>query len=93
MCLYCLYVWVTCGASAPVYVCVVLGYCSPPVVEDTGPPGAPWETETSAEDLLNRDRDFLCMVDSLTADIYSDFHLKFFQVVFCKVVLPFVFMT
>lgn len=34
----------TCAASAPVYVCVVLGYCSPPVVEDTGPPGAPWET-------------------------------------------------
>lgn len=54
----------TCAASAPVYVCVVLVYCSPPVVEDTGPQGAPWETETSAEDLLKRDRETEFFLDS-----------------------------
>lgn len=44
---------VTCVASAPVYGCVVSAHCFPLAVGDTGPPGALWETETGAEDLLN----------------------------------------
>lgn len=48
---------VTFVASAPVYVCVASAHCSPPAVGDTGPQGALWETETGAEDLLERERE------------------------------------
>ena len=48
---------VTCVASAPVYVCVASAHCSPPAIADTGPQGALWETETGAEDLLEREKE------------------------------------
>lgn len=57
----CVYVYVlmcvTCVASAPVYGCVVSAHCFPLAVGGTGPPGALWESETGAEDPLNRETD------------------------------------
>lgn len=98
-------VCVTCVASAPVYACVVLARCFPPVVWDTGPPGALWETETGAEDLLERDRErerpkirelvkyhqerYCCMLLIESLKIWSEI----WKDEFCKVVSPFVFMT
>lgn len=79
VCQYCVSVCFTCAASVPVYECVVLAYCSPPAVEHTGPPGAPWETKTDAEDLLKRHRE-----PKTFFECYIDFTLKFFQIVFVQ---------